>query len=71
MTTTLTLLTIGLPWLGALLVWWIGDRHEKVQHWLAVAFALAVAGLAWKPPAVSSVVAWAADPLNEYDGGTW
>ena len=46
MTTTLTLLTIGLPWLGALLVWWIGDRHEKVQHWLAVAFALAASGCA-------------------------
>ena len=37
----------------------------------AVAFALAVAALAWKPPALSSVVAWAADPLREYDGGGW
>ena len=37
----------------------------------AVAFALAVAGLAWKPPTAGSVVAWAADPLRDYDGGTW
>jgi NADH-quinone oxidoreductase subunit L len=46
MTAALTLLTIGLPWLGALLVWWIGDKHEKIQHWIAVAFSLAAAGCA-------------------------
>ena len=46
MTAALTLLTIGLPWLGALLVWWIGDKHEKIQHWSAVAFSLAAAGCA-------------------------
>jgi NADH-quinone oxidoreductase subunit L len=40
----LIFLGIGLPWLGALLVWWIGDRHPRVQHGLAVAFAVA-AGL--------------------------
>ena len=44
MTAALTLLTIGLPWLGALLVWWVGDRHEKIQHWTAVVFSLAAAG---------------------------
>lgn len=36
----LILLTIGLPWLGALLVWWIGNSHPKAQNILAVAFAL-------------------------------
>jgi NADH-quinone oxidoreductase subunit L len=37
------ILTIGLPWAGALLVWLIGDKHEKLQHWLAFAFS-ALAG---------------------------
>ncbi len=37
--------SIGVPWLGALLVWLIGDRHEKVQHWTAILFSL-VAGAA-------------------------
>lgn len=35
----LVLLVIGLPWLGALLVWWIGDQHPRWQHGLAVGFA--------------------------------
>jgi len=35
--------SISVPWLGALLVWLIGDRHEKVQHWTAILFSL-VAG---------------------------
>lgn len=38
-------LTIGLPWLGALVVWLVGDRDEKITHTLAVAFSLA-AGVA-------------------------
>jgi len=42
---TLILLTIGLPWLGALLTWAAGDRHPRLQHTLAVAFSLA-AGMA-------------------------
>ncbi len=46
MTAILTLLIIGLPWIGGLLVWWIGDKHEKIQHWLSVAFALAATGCA-------------------------
>jgi len=44
MTAALTLSMIGLPWLGALLVWWIGDKHERIQHWVAVVFSLASAG---------------------------
>jgi NADH-quinone oxidoreductase subunit L len=46
MTTILTLMIIGLPWIGALLVWVIGDKHEKIQHWLSVGFALAATGCA-------------------------
>ncbi len=44
---TLILLAIGLPWLGALLVWLAGDARPKLQHALAVLFALggAVASL--------------------------
>ncbi|GIV65748.1 MAG: hypothetical protein KatS3mg047_0141 [Bellilinea sp.] len=38
-------LTIGLPWLGALIIWLVGDRDEKFTHGLAVAFSVA-AGLA-------------------------
>lgn len=41
----LILLTIGLPWLGALFCWAAGDRHPRLQHGLAVAFSLA-AGIA-------------------------
>ncbi len=36
----LILLIIGIPWLGALVVWSIGDKHEKAQHTLAVTFSL-------------------------------
>jgi NADH-quinone oxidoreductase subunit L len=38
-------LTIGLPWAGALFVWWAGDQQGRVQHALAVAFSVA-AGIA-------------------------
>jgi NADH-quinone oxidoreductase subunit L len=41
----LLLLIIGLPWLGALLVWWAGDSRPKLQHGLAAGFSVA-AGLA-------------------------
>lgn len=37
-------LTILIPWLGAVVVWAVGDRHPRTQHALAVAFSLA-AGL--------------------------
>ncbi|NMB89021.1 MAG: hypothetical protein GYA17_11725, partial [Chloroflexi bacterium] len=45
MAATLVLLTIGIPWLGALLVWWCGDSRPNLQHSLAVAFSVA-AGIA-------------------------
>jgi NADH-quinone oxidoreductase subunit L len=41
----LVLLIIGLPWLGALLVWFAGDSRPKLQHGLAAGFSVA-AGLA-------------------------
>lgn len=34
---------IGAPWLGALVVWLVGDRREKLQHWLAVVFSIVAA----------------------------
>lgn len=36
----LILLIIGIPWLGALVVWSIGDQRAKLQHILAVVFSL-------------------------------
>jgi len=42
----LILLTIGIPWLGALLVWTAGDAHPKIQHTLAVIFSVAAGGAA-------------------------
>ncbi len=36
----LILLIIGIPWLGALVVWVIGDKRAKAQHTLAVIFSL-------------------------------
>ena len=41
----LLILTIVIPWSGALLVWWVGDQHPNLQHGLAVAASVA-AGLA-------------------------
>ncbi|MFB3852437.1 MAG: NADH-quinone oxidoreductase subunit L [Vicinamibacterales bacterium] len=41
MVETLVVLTIGLPWLGALAVWAARDRNPRLQHAFAVAFALA------------------------------
>jgi NADH-quinone oxidoreductase subunit L len=46
MTATLILLAIALPWLGALLVWLAGDARPKLQHALAVLFALGGAAAA-------------------------
>ena len=45
MAANLILLTIGLPWLGAIVVWWIGDKHARLQNIFAVIFAVA-AGIA-------------------------
>ena len=36
----LIFLIIGIPWLGAIVVWAIGDKHAKAQHTLAVTFSL-------------------------------
>ncbi len=36
----LILFTICLPWLGGLLVWWVGDKHARMQHNLASMFAI-------------------------------
>ena len=44
MVSLLVLLIIGLPWFGALLVWWVGDSHPRWQHGLAAGFS-AAAGL--------------------------
>ena len=43
MASTLILLTIGAPWLGALLVWLIGDRRARAQHALAGGASLVAA----------------------------
>jgi NADH-quinone oxidoreductase subunit L len=40
MSTILMLLTIALPWLGAICVWWIGDRRPRWQHGLATGFSV-------------------------------
>lgn len=40
----LILLIIGLSWLGALVVWLVGDQRPKAQHWLAFGFS-ALAGI--------------------------
>jgi NADH-quinone oxidoreductase subunit L len=45
MTTSFVLITICLPWLGALCVLWVGDNHPRAQHILASAFAV-VTGMA-------------------------
>jgi len=41
MASTLILLVIGLPWIGALLVWLAGDKRTNVQHGLAILFSVA------------------------------
>lgn len=41
----LILASIGLPWLGALSVWLVGDQRPRTQLGLAAGFSL-VAGLA-------------------------
>lgn len=56
MIATLILLTIGLPWLGAVAVWLTGDKRANVQHALAVVFSVAagVAALLMLPQTSSS-----------------
>jgi len=58
----LILLVIGLPWLGAAIVLLAGDKHEKLQHTLAVLFALAAAVAAvWMLPFVSKDTVFSLD----------
>ncbi|HBX69341.1 MAG TPA: hypothetical protein DEH25_08135, partial [Chloroflexi bacterium] len=49
----LVLFTIGLPWLGALLIWLLPERQTRRQHVLAVIFSVAagLSGLALLPNA--------------------
>ena len=62
MAATFILLSIGIPWLGALLVWWIGDQHPKLQHTLAVVFSVLAGGAALcsGPPRRPVALVWAA-----------
>lgn len=45
MTATLLALTIGLPWVGGLVVWWAGDRNRRLMLGSAAVFSV-VGGLA-------------------------
>ncbi len=57
MLSTLILLSIGIPWFGAFLLWLAGDGKPRLQHSLAVMFALGggAAALAMIPLASSEV----------------
>jgi NADH-quinone oxidoreductase subunit L len=57
MAQTLILLTIGLPWLGALATWLTRNQQERTQHVLAVGFSVVAgfAALALIPHASSGV----------------
>jgi NADH-quinone oxidoreductase subunit L len=43
MAALLIILTIALPWIGGLLVWWLGGRRSNAQHLTAIGFSLAAA----------------------------
>jgi NADH-quinone oxidoreductase subunit L len=45
MSNLLMLLSIGLPWLGAIIIWLLGEKQRKTQHMLATLFSVA-AGIA-------------------------
>ena len=45
MAATLLMLTIAIPWAGAIIIWLIGDEYTKLLHGVAVAFSVA-AGVA-------------------------
>ncbi len=74
MTPVLILLTIGLPWMGALLVWLVGYHREptpaiaRLQTSLASAFAVAagLAALALIPSSTSSTVV--SIPMGDFFG---
>lgn len=46
MASSLIIGTIGIPWLGALLVWTIGDRRPRWQHGVAAVTSLVASGAA-------------------------
>ncbi len=46
MATWLMWLTIGVPWLGALVVWRLGDERPQAQHNVAALFSLLAGGVA-------------------------
>ncbi|MCS7221424.1 MAG: NADH-quinone oxidoreductase subunit L [Anaerolineae bacterium] len=58
MVAVLIALTIGLPWAGALSVWWAGDQRPRLQHALAISFSVAagVVALALLPFTTNAVV---------------
>lgn len=58
MVSWLVILTIFLPWLGALFVWLARDNHPRIQHSLASGFAIAsgLATLAMLPFVTDEVV---------------
>ena len=62
MASSLILIAIGAPWVGALLVWLIGDRHERRQHALAAVASVvaAVAALLLLRPAAWGITGQAA-----------
>lgn len=45
MASTLLLLTIAIPWAGAVIIWLVGDEYKKLLHGIAVAFSV-TAGIA-------------------------
>ncbi len=45
MASTLLLLTIAIPWAGAVIIWLVGDEYQKLLHGIAIAFSVA-AGVA-------------------------
>ncbi len=58
MTMAMIAVMIGVPWLGALVVWLVGDAREKLQHWLAVIFSViaGAASIVLIPDATSATV---------------
>ena len=58
MLSILTLLIIGIPWLGAACVWLTGDRRPRLLHIMATSFALlaAIATLIVLPFSTSNAV---------------
>ena len=58
MLTTLTLLTIGLPWLGAICILLVGDDHRRLLNILAASFAVlaGIAAVAALPLATSQAI---------------